>query len=103
MTNGEVPPVAFIKAQNKSADAIILDVRTSDETSVGKLKSAKLVPLNDLYDRFEELPKNRKIYIYCATGARAQMAARLLRDNGYDAYFLVADILCAGGKCRMVF
>ena len=100
---GEVSPVAFKKAINNKMDAVVLDVRTSDETAAGKLEGAKLIPLNELYERSEELPQDKKIFIYSATGARAEMASRLLKENGYDAYFLVADISCHGGNCEMDF
>ena len=102
-SKGEVSPAAFKKAMSNRIDAVILDVRTSDETAAGKLTGAKLVPLNELYERFEELPKDKKIYIYSATGARAEMAARLLKENVFDAYFLVADISCHDGNCEMEF
>ncbi len=100
---GEVSPAAFKKALNQKANAVILDVRTSEETTAGRLNGAKLVPLNELYERIKELPRDRAIYIYSATGARAEMAARLLKRKGYNAYFLVADISCQGGTCKMTF
>ncbi len=100
---GEVSPAAFRKAMNNKMDAVVLDVRTSDETTAGKLKGAKLIPLNELYERSEELPQDKKIFIYSATGARAEMAGRLLKENGYDAYFLVADVSCHGGDCEIEF
>jgi rhodanese-related sulfurtransferase len=100
---GEVSPAAFSKALNHRANALVLDVRTSEETTAGRLDGATLLPLNELYDRMEELPKDRAIYIYSATGARAEMAARLLKRRGYNVYFLVADISCQGGTCEMAF
>jgi len=100
---GEVSPAAFTKAVNNRANALVLDVRTSEETTAGRLDGATLLPLNELYDRMEELPRDRAIYIYSATGARAEMAARLLKQRGYNVYFLVADISCQGGKCEMAF
>jgi len=100
---GEISPTDFKKAINQMANVVVLDVRTSEETTTGRLNGAKSVPLNELYDRIEELPRDRAIYIYSATGARAEMAARLLKRRGYNAYFLVADISCQGGKCEIVY
>ncbi len=101
--NGEVSPVAFNNAMNGKVDAVILDVRTSDEAAAGKLRRAKLIPIHELFDRREELPKNKKIYVYSGTGARADMASRQLKENGYDAYFLVADVSCHGGNCTIEY
>ncbi len=100
---GEVSPALFNKAVNSQSNTVIVDVRTGEETSAGSMKGAKLLPLNELFDRLEELPRGRKIYVYSSTGARAEMAARLLLDNGFDAYFLKSDISCRGGKCQLVF
>jgi len=100
---GEISPAAFEKALNNKIEAIVLDVRTSDETAAGKMKIAKLIPLNELYERIGELPEDKKIFIYSATGARAEMAARILQEKGYDAYYLVADVSCHGGNCEMDF
>ena len=100
---GEVSPVAFQKAMNGKIDAVILDVRTSTEVAAGKLKRAKHIPLNELSDRSGELPANKKIYIYSATGARADMACNQLKESGYEAYFLVADVNCQGGTCEIEY
>ncbi|MEA2113812.1 MAG: rhodanese-like domain-containing protein [Thermodesulfobacteriota bacterium] len=100
---GEVSRVAFTSAMNGKIDVVILDVRTSDEAAAGKLRRAKLIPIHELFDRREELPKDKRIYVYSATGARADMASRQLRENGYDAYFLVADVSCYDGKCMIEY
>ncbi len=100
---GEVSRVAFTSAMNGKIDVVILDVRTSDEAAAGKLRRAKLIPIHELFDRREELPKDKRIYVYSATGARADMASRQLRENGYDAYFLVADVRCHGGNCKIEY
>ena len=100
---GEVSRVAFTSAMNGKIDVVILDVRTSDEAAAGKLRRAKLIPIHELFDRREELPKDKRIYVYSATGARADMASRQLRKNGYDAYFLVADVSCHGGNCTIEY
>ncbi len=100
---GEVSRVAFSSAMNGKIDVVILDVRTRDEAAAGKLKRAKLIPIHELFDRRKELPKNKKIYVYSATGARADMASRQLKENGYDAYFLVADVSCHGENCTIEY
>lgn len=100
---GEVAPVAFTSAMNGKVDAVILDVRTSDEAAAGTLRRAKLIPIHELFDRREELPKDKKIYVYSGTGARADMASRQLKENGYDAYFLVADVSCHDGNCTIEY
>ena len=102
-TRNEVTPAAFEHAVNGRGGAVLLDVRTRAETAAGSLRYAKLIPLNELHERSAELPQDKKIYIYSATGARAKMAAALLRKKGFAAYFLVADISCQDGTCNTEF
>jgi len=99
---GEVAAADFEKAAaGASSDAIILDVRTVDETKSGKFKSAVAIPLDELPKRLGELPKDKKIYIHCSTGARAEMAQKELQKNGYKSFFLVANVECEGSECEI--
>ena len=99
---GEVTASDFEKAASgSSSDAIILDVRTSDEVKSGKFKSAVTIPLDELAKRIGELPKDKKIYIHCSTGARAEMAQKELQKNGYKSFFLVANVECEGSECEI--
>ncbi len=98
---GEISPAGFNKAQKAPGSAVILDVRTSEETAAGKFRNARLIPLNDLAQRMAELPKNKKICVYSATGARAKMAQRQLVENGFNASFVVGDVRCSGGTCTI--
>jgi len=99
---GEVSVADFQKAASgAAADAIILDVRTKDETAAGKYSSAVAIPLDELGKRTAELPQDNKIYIHCSTGARAEMAYKELKKNGYNASFLVANVECEGNECEL--
>jgi len=61
----------------------VLDVRTSAEYSGGSFPGAKNIPVNELGQRLRELKKDRPIVVYCASGARSGMAARMLRQAGF--------------------
>ena len=79
-------------ASNTPADVLILDVRNQDEANAGMIKGAKLIPDEDLLARMGELPKDKRIIAHCSTGIRAEMAYHKLKDAGYKAGFLNADI-----------
>jgi rhodanese-related sulfurtransferase len=97
---GEIGKADFMKAvSGADSGAVILDVRTADEVSAGAFKNAITIPLDKVGARLAEIPKNKKIYIHCTTGARADMAAQELNKNGYKAFFLVADVECEGNDC----
>jgi hydroxyacylglutathione hydrolase len=57
---------------------LVLDVRQSGEFDGGHLRGAVNVALHELSDRIEELPADRELWIHCASGYRASIAAALL-------------------------
>ena len=65
--------------------ARLLDVRESAEVAQGTLKGAVNIPLHQLRARAFELPKDRKIVIFCQVGLRGYVAERILKQLGYDA------------------
>lgn len=99
---GEVAAAEFVKAASgATADTVILDVRTRDEAAAGKYASAMNIPLDEIAKRSSELPRDKKIYIHCSTGARAEMAYKELKGGGFAASFLVANVECAGSRCEV--
>ncbi|MCP4622840.1 MAG: hypothetical protein GY850_04835 [bacterium] len=69
-------------------DKIILDVRTADESSEGKIEWAVNIPLDDLQGNLDKLSKGKEIIIHWGTGMRARMAYSVLKNAGYKARFL---------------
>lgn len=96
---GEVPFAAFTKALNGERDGIVLlDVRGPSELGDGAVPGALNIPLDQLKKRIAEVPK-QKLYVFCNSGARAEMAVKELLKHGHDAAFLVADTTCEDGTC----
>mgnify|MGYP000424568484 CR=1 FL=1 len=90
---GSIPVDEFRRiATNTPPDTLILDVRNQDEANAGMIKGAVLIPDEELAARMKELPKDKRIIAHCATGIRAEMAYHKLKDAGYKAGFLNADI-----------
>ncbi len=90
---GSIPADEFSKlARATPADVLILDVRNADEANSGMIKGAVLIPDEDLAARISELPKDKRIIAHCSTGIRAEMAFHKLKDAGYKAGFLNAEI-----------
>ena len=90
---GSIAAEEFTKLAGATpADVLILDVRNQDEANAGMIKGAVLIPDEELQARMAELPKNKRIIAHCSTGIRAEMAYHKLKDAGYKAGFLNADI-----------
>lgn len=66
--------------------AVLLDVRPSQEFEAGRLRGAINIPIDELPNRFSELPLDRQIITYCRGEycLFADEAADFLRANGFD-------------------
>ncbi|KRQ87963.1 Coenzyme A disulfide reductase [Caloramator mitchellensis] len=66
----------------------ILDVRTDLEFENGSIAGAINIPVDEIRNRMNEIPKNKKIVVYCKVGLRGYIAYRILVQNGFDVYNL---------------
>jgi len=62
----------------------LLDVREPIEAQIGHIENSINIPWEQLRERIGELPKNKKIVIYCQVGKRGYFAARILAQRGFD-------------------
>lgn len=62
----------------------VLDVRSAEELSGGRIPNAKHIYLPELSDRMGELNKKAPIATYCNTGYRASIASSLLKQAGFE-------------------
>jgi rhodanese-related sulfurtransferase len=62
---------------------LLVDVRTLGEWSRGHLRGAQHLPVDDLRWELPQLPRHRRIVLYCRSGFRAHLALRTLKENGY--------------------
>ena len=73
-------------------DAVILDARTDMEYRRGHLDSVMHIPVDEIRDRMEELPKDMKIYVYCQSGLRSYIACRILKQKDLNAIIFLVDM-----------
>lgn len=101
---GEVSVADFRKAASgEDKDAIIVDARTKEEVAeLGIFKNTINIPLDELTSRMNELPRDKKIYVHCSTGARADMAYKELVKNGFNVKFLLLNISDAECDCEII-
>ena len=62
--------------------AHVIDVRDPDEYQSGHVPSATLIPVNSVFNRREELPKDGKIVFVCAVGQRSALACEMAAAAG---------------------
>ena len=82
----EAPEVGFDElASALAAGAPLYDVRMPEEYEEAHVPGAVLIPLPELSGRAEEIPKDQRVYVICATGGRSLAAAEALNGAGWDA------------------
>jgi rhodanese-related sulfurtransferase len=85
---GNLAATQLINAQN----ALLLDVRETNEYEGGHLPAAIHIPLSQLGSRGQELAKHtgRPVVAYCASGNRSRMAATRLAKLGFKEIYNLA-------------
>ena len=80
---------AEAEALIKNVNPIIIDVRTSGEYQSGHLSDSELLPVQVFADNIANLEKfkNEDILLYCASGNRSTVAARMLIDAGFTKVY----------------
>jgi hydroxyacylglutathione hydrolase len=70
-------------AAGRSAEgAVMVDVRERSEWDAGHVPSAIHIPYENLRERAHELPVDRPIVLYCASGIRSSLASSVLESGG---------------------
>jgi sulfur-carrier protein adenylyltransferase/sulfurtransferase len=65
----------------------LIDVREAFEYEIARIDGAKLIPLGEIAERVDELPRERPIVVHCHSGQRSAQAVRLLQQRGFDKVY----------------
>jgi rhodanese-related sulfurtransferase len=76
-------PVPQVPAAEVPADAVLVDVREPDEWTAGHAPGAQHIPLGEVGTRYEEIPRDRDVYVICRSGVRSGRAAQALAGAGW--------------------
>ena len=67
--------------------AMIIDVRSEKEfNKEGHIEGAVNIPISYVDRMYNSIPRDKEIVVYCRTGSRSMVAARLLREQGWTVY-----------------
>jgi rhodanese-related sulfurtransferase len=61
----------------------LLDVREPNEAAFCKIEGSTLIPLGEILQRFEEVPKDLPVIAYCHHGRRSERALAFLKSQGF--------------------
>lgn len=83
-----------VKDLPRDGSVTLLDVRTKGEVSnvrsvpYGTIDGFVNIPLDDLRNNLDSIPKDKAVYIHCVSGLRSYIACRILSGLGYTCYNL---------------
>ncbi len=81
----DVTPRELEQWRSEGREVVLLDVRTREENALSSIPGARLIPLQELARRYEELDREAEIVVHCHHGQRSARAAAYLRGQGFSA------------------
>jgi len=80
----EISPTELAGRLKTEPDAVLLlDVREEYERAAAAIEPSVHIPMQEVPDRLDELPRDRAIVVYCHTGVRSAMVAGYLEQSGF--------------------
>ena len=70
------------KLLHEQGEAVVLDVRGSNEYREGHVPGALHIPLGYLEERIDEVPQDRPLLVHCLSGFRSSIATSILHAHG---------------------
>lgn len=85
MRYAEIGPDEVKARLARGEDVFLLDVREPDEVAAWAYPIGVNIPLGQLGEHLDELPRDRTIVVACHVGGRSAVAAQALSDAGWVA------------------
>jgi rhodanese-related sulfurtransferase len=79
----KITPAAFLEKWAQG-EAVLLDVRSKEETEFLSLPFALHIPVNELPQRLHEIPRDKLVATFCSGGDRANVVFAYLHAHGFD-------------------
>jgi len=71
----------------KENGGFLLDVRTPEEFKARTIERSVNIPLYELRERMNEIPKGKPIVTFCEVGYRSYLATRILLQHGFNEVY----------------
>lgn len=84
--DGFLKPIATLA----EAGPQIIDVRPAAVAARKPVPGARNIPLGELRGRLDEIDRTQPVHVICQMGKTSYFAARILANNGFDAYSILA-------------
>lgn len=102
--NGSMPVIHWRELKDMDlSNKTLIDVRTKEEYSLGTIRNAINIPVDELRERIHEIPADKPIIVFCAIGLRGYIALKILTGHhfknvrnlsgGYKTYELATQTI----------
>ena len=88
----EISAMQLEQILQKNPNIELIDVREQNEWDMIRIPQAKLIPISQFPDRYQEIDFDREVYVLCRTGARSGQACAWLAQNGKQATNVAGSI-----------
>jgi sulfur-carrier protein adenylyltransferase/sulfurtransferase len=68
---------------DSGANPVIIDVREPSEFQIARLEGTTLIPLGEIPQRFQEIPRDQEVVLHCKMGVRSRQAVDFLKQQGF--------------------
>ena len=82
--NKEISALEAFILRDKNKEAVLLDVREHSELKICRLEGALHIPMGDLPERHEALPKEAPLIVFCHHGMRSLNVVQYLEAKGFE-------------------
>ena len=80
--NGESKLLHVAELSDLQDHQKLIDVRLADEVSMGTIKGAANIPLEQIREHLDQFSKEKEYLIFCQVGLRGYLACRILEQHG---------------------
>lgn len=82
--NGSMPIIHWRELKDMDlSGTTLIDVRTADEYSLGTIRNAINIPVDELRERIREIPADKPVIVFCAIGLRGYIALKILTGRNF--------------------
>lgn len=82
--NKEISAAEAAKLRETNPNAVFLDVREHSELAICRINGALHVPMGEIPERADSIPKEFPVVVFCHHGMRSAHVQRYLEAKGFE-------------------
>ena len=99
---GLISPSQYVSGFNEpGVDHYLLDVRTPEEFAEGHIEGAVNINVEEIHLRYDEIPTDLPIVVYCRTGRRSGIASEMMAGEGFSNLYDIGGGIVAWGEAGL--